>query len=52
MAGSSCAPNKLEVGFFAQHQVDDLEPGGTPYSHVAERMRGEPEAEDPRPRGA
>ena len=36
--------NKLEVGFFAQHQVDDLEPGGTPYTHVAERMRGEPES--------
>ncbi len=36
--------NKLDVGFFAQHQIDDLEPGGTPYSHVAGRMRGEPEA--------
>ena len=36
--------NKLDVGFFAQHQIDELEPGGTPYSHVAERMRGEPES--------
>ena len=36
--------NKLEAGFFAQHQVDDLEPGGTPYTHVAERMRGEGES--------
>ena len=36
--------NKLEAGFFAQHQVDDLEPGGTPYTHVAERMRGEAES--------
>ena len=36
--------NKLDGGFFAQHQVDDLEPGGTPYSHVAERMRGEAES--------
>ena len=35
---------KLESGFFAQHQVDDLEPGGTPYTHVAERMRGEAES--------
>ncbi len=40
MAGRMVRANKLDVGFFAQHQVDDLEPGGTPYSHVAERMRG------------
>jgi len=35
---------KLEAGFFAQHQVDDLEPSGSAYTHVADRMRGEPEA--------
>ena len=52
MAGKMVRANKLESGFFAQHQVDDLEPGGTPYTHVAERMRGEAEVEDPRPRGA
>jgi ATP-binding cassette subfamily F protein 3 len=40
MAGRMVRANKLDVGFFAQHQIDDLEPGGTPYSHVAERMRG------------
>jgi ATP-binding cassette subfamily F protein 3 len=40
MAGRMVRANKLEVGFFAQHQIDELEPGGTPYSHVAERMRG------------
>ncbi len=44
MSGKMVRANKLESGFFAQHQVDDLAPGGTPYSHVAERMRGEPEA--------
>ena len=44
MAGKMVRANKLESGFFAQHQVDDLEPGGTPYTHVAERMRGEPES--------
>ena len=44
MAGKMVRANKLETGFFAQHQVDDLEPGGTPYSHVAERMRGEAES--------
>ena len=42
MGGKMVRAVKLEAGFFAQHQVDDLEPGGTPYSHVAERMRGEP----------
>jgi ATP-binding cassette, subfamily F, member 3 len=35
---------KLDVGFFAQHQVDDLNEGATPYQCVAELMRGEPEA--------
>ena len=44
MNGKMVRANKLEVGFFAQHQVDDLEPGGTPYTHIAERMRGEPES--------
>jgi len=44
MGGKMVRANKLDVGFFAQHQVDDLEPGGTPYSHVAERMRAAPEA--------
>ena len=44
MSGRIARANKLEVGFFAQHQIDDLDPSGTPYSHVAERMRGAPEA--------
>ena len=44
MAGRMIRANKLEVGFFAQHQIDELEPGGTPYSHVAERMRGAAES--------
>ena len=44
MSGKIVRANKLEVGFFAQHQVEDLEPGGTPYTHVAERMRGEAES--------
>src|SRR5271166_4688481 len=44
MAGKMTRANKLEVGFFAQHQIDELAPGGTPYSHVAERMRGGPES--------
>ena len=44
MAGRMIRANKLEIGFFAQHQIDELEPGGTPYSHVAERMRGAAES--------
>ncbi len=44
MGGKMVRANKLEVGYFAQHQVDDLSPGGTPYTHVAERMRGEPKS--------
>ncbi len=44
MSGKMVRANRLEVGFFAQHQIDELEPGGTPYSHVAARMRGEPES--------
>jgi ATP-binding cassette subfamily F protein 3 len=44
MAGRMARAAKLETGFFAQHQIDDLEPGGTPYTHVAERMRGEPDS--------
>jgi ATP-binding cassette, subfamily F, member 3 len=44
MSGAITRASKLEVGFFAQHQVDDLESGGTPYSHVAEKMRGSPES--------
>jgi ATP-binding cassette subfamily F protein 3 len=44
MAGKMVRANKLETGFFAQHQIDELEPDGTPYTHVASRMRGEPES--------
>jgi len=43
MSGKMTRANKLDVGFFAQHQIDELEPGGSPLSHVAERMRGERE---------
>ena len=44
MGGVVRRSSKLDVGFFAQHQVDDLAPGGTPYSHVAELMRDGTEA--------
>ncbi len=44
ISGRMVRARRLDVGFFAQHQIDELEPGGTPYSHVAERMSGEPES--------
>jgi ATP-binding cassette subfamily F protein 3 len=44
MSGSITRASKLEVGFFAQHQVDELSAEGTPYSHVAEKMRGSTES--------
>jgi ATP-binding cassette subfamily F protein 3 len=44
MGGSVVRATKLDVGFFAQHQVDDLEPEGTPYTHVARKMPGAPES--------
>jgi ATP-binding cassette, subfamily F, member 3 len=33
--GSVRRSSKLEVGFFAQHQIDDLDPQATPYQCVA-----------------
>lgn len=36
--------SKLEVGFFAQHQVDDLDEKATPFQCVAELMRESTEA--------
>ncbi|MDE3177256.1 MAG: ABC-F family ATP-binding cassette domain-containing protein [Pseudomonadota bacterium] len=44
MSGKMVRAGKLEAGFFAQHQVDDLAEGGSAYSHIAAKMRGEPEA--------
>ena len=44
MAGKMTRASKLQVGYFAQHQIDELEAGGSVYDHVAERMRGESES--------
>jgi ATP-binding cassette subfamily F protein 3 len=44
MAGKMVRANRLQVGYFAQHQIDELEPGGSVYDHVADRMRGEVES--------
>jgi ATP-binding cassette, subfamily F, member 3 len=34
---------KLRIGYFAQHQLEELEPGATPYRHMAQLMPGVPE---------
>jgi ATP-binding cassette subfamily F protein 3 len=44
MGGEVVRAPKLEVGFFAQHQVDDLDLADTPYRAVARLMRDAPES--------
>ena len=41
--GARRAHRKLEVGFFAQHQLEELTPGRTPIQHLAEMMADAPE---------
>ena len=38
MVGSQHRSNKLRCGFFAQHQIEDMTPDGTPFSHLAELL--------------
>jgi ATP-binding cassette subfamily F protein 3 len=38
MAGEMKLPNRLTVGYFAQHQLDELSPERTPYSYFASLM--------------
>ena len=40
MAGEYFATNKLRIGFFAQHQLDELSEGDSAYTHI---MRLQPE---------
>ena len=44
MSGDLKRSSKLTVGFFAQHQVDDLDMTATPFQCVAALMRDAPEA--------
>ena len=39
----SPAPRRLQVGYFAQHQVDELNLDGSPYDHVRKLMPDAPE---------
>ncbi|WP_046864934.1 ABC-F family ATP-binding cassette domain-containing protein [Microvirga massiliensis] len=44
LAGEIRHPGKLEVAYFAQHQLDELDPSESAYQHVAARMQGAPVA--------
>ena len=44
LSGEVVRSNKLEVAYFAQHQLDELSDAATPYAHVAGRMPGQPES--------
>jgi ATP-binding cassette subfamily F protein 3 len=44
LSGMMKRSSKLDVAYFAQHQLDELRPGATPFIQVAERMPGQPEA--------
>lgn len=38
MEGKIRKPKKLEIGYFAQHQLDELVPKASPYDHLAKLM--------------
>jgi ATP-binding cassette, subfamily F, member 3 len=44
MGGDMKSPGRLTVGYFAQHQLDEVSPERTPYSYFAELMPDEPES--------
>ncbi len=44
LSGTLTKAAKMDVAYFAQHQLDELAEAGTPYAHVAARMAGQPES--------
>ncbi|WP_210491127.1 ABC-F family ATP-binding cassette domain-containing protein [Microvirga antarctica] len=44
LKGEVKRPAKMDVAYFAQHQVDELNPNATAYDHVAQRMPDAPVA--------
>ena len=44
MRGDMRASSKMDVAYFAQHQLDELNPNATVFDHVAMRMPGAPVA--------
>jgi ATP-binding cassette subfamily F protein 3 len=45
LSGRVVRHNKLRCGFFAQHQIEDLEPERTPLQHMAALMPKSPESQ-------
>ena len=45
MHGRRYGSDKIAVGYFAQHQMDDLPPGQTPYQHMLDLMPEATEAQ-------
>jgi len=45
LSGSVFGAQKIEVGFFAQHQLDDLLPNATPYDYMLKLMPDATEAQ-------
>ena len=45
MAGEVVRAERMEVAYFAQHQLDELRPGETPVQHVQARLRWDGETE-------
>ena len=43
-AGRVVRAERLQVGYFAQHQLDELDGSGSPYTHMRRRMAEAPEA--------
>ncbi|MBV9348692.1 MAG: ABC-F family ATP-binding cassette domain-containing protein [Pseudolabrys sp.] len=43
-SGTITRAEKLKVAYFAQHQLDELDPDGSPYSHIRELVPDEAEA--------
>ncbi|MGO4715537.1 ABC-F family ATP-binding cassette domain-containing protein [Bradyrhizobium sp. 2TAF24] len=44
VSGNVVRADKLAIAYFAQHQLDELDESGTPYSHVRKLMPDAPEA--------
>ena len=44
MGGDMKVPARLTVGYFAQHQLDEISPERTPYSYFTELMPDDPES--------
>mgnify|MGYP001810219148 CR=1 FL=1 len=44
LRGQLTRPQKLRIGYFAQHQTDELNLAATPYDHMAALMKDAPES--------